>query len=79
MGGAGGVKQRIMVNSADSTYHYIRDRHIGAVGIWLNEQAKSFHSGYKGSKVLFGTSNLLTLTPKALALCHHVIKIPFRS
>jgi len=50
-GCAGGVKQRIMVNSADSTYHYIRDRHIGSVGIWLNEQARSFHTGYKGSKV----------------------------
>jgi hypothetical protein len=44
------VKQRIMVNSADSTYEYIRDKHIGSVGMWLNEQAKSFHTGYKGSK-----------------------------
>ena len=50
--GAGtGAKQRFVLNSSDGTFQEIRNWHIGSVGIWLNEQAKSFHSGYKGSKV----------------------------
>ena len=48
---AGGSKQRIPLNSADSTFQYIRDKHVGAIGGWLNEQARNFHTGYKGSKV----------------------------
>ena len=47
---AGGSKQRISLNSADSTFQFIRDKHVGAIGSWLNEQARNFHSGYKGSK-----------------------------
>lgn len=52
MSTSGGGKQRIPLNSSDSTFQYMRDKHVGAIGGWLNEQAKSFHSGYKGSKVL---------------------------
>lgn len=49
--GGSSAKQRIVLNSADATYGQIRDWHVGSVGVWLNEQAKSFHTGYKGTKV----------------------------